>query len=379
MRKIMLFLTIIFFNFFCYSREIVFKTTKEVIATNGNIDSPKYRVKKNELVTHNDSDNFFYYEDKFKLYADYEGDYLGFDIHDLELQEEHVKAPESYKNSYWVMSYYYEMLKKKDISVLTKFEPYWKPGTTYIDFDASEWDWNYLFNPLYLIIDDYFIYGSHNEQYGDLNILGKGISSSEDEFIFSVFKEYNSSSLQVDSLQIEWKKLKGHDYNLVFKLDGDYLHVYKNSVSEKNLLYTLVRTNKDTLAQIKKFVKKGTFDLSEVTFPRHADGSCDYDGSKKTVASQAQKATSPTNVAPNTTMTVRENLKLRSGEDTSTQVLAVMSAGAKVRILELGKAETIDGIPSNWVKVEVQQGAKDRDGKPIKKGTVGWCFGGYLE
>ena len=78
-------------------------------------------------------------------------------------------------------------------------------------------------------------------------------------------------------------------------------------------------------------------------------------------------------------MTVRENLKLRSGEDTSTQVLAVMSAGAKVRILELGKAETIDGIPSNWVKVEVQQGAKDRDGKPIKKGTVGWCFGGFLE
>ena len=66
------------------------------------------------------------------------------------------------------------------------------------------------------------------------------------------------------------------------------------------------------------------------------------------------------------TMTVRENLKLRAGEATSTQVLAVMSAGAKVRILELGKAETIDGIPSNWVKVEVQQGAKDRDGKPIK-------------
>ena len=79
------------------------------------------------------------------------------------------------------------------------------------------------------------------------------------------------------------------------------------------------------------------------------------------------------------TMTVRENLKLRSGKHTSTQVLAVMQAGAKVRILELGREETIDGIPSNWVKVEVQQGAKDRDGKPIKGGTVGWCFGGYLE
>ena len=83
---------------------------------------------------------------------------------------------------------------------------------------------------------------------------------------------------------MEWKKLVGNDYNLILKLDGDYLHIYKNIVSEKNLLYTLVRTNKDTFAQIKKFVKKGTFDLSKVTWPRHADGSCDFDGSKKTTS-----------------------------------------------------------------------------------------------
>ena len=85
----------------------------------------------------------------------------------------------------------------------------------------------------------------------------------------------------------------------------------------------------------------------------------------------------PANVGPNKTMTVRENLKLRSGEDTSTQVLAVMSAGAKVRILELGKAETIDGIPSNWVKVEIISG-NDRNGNKLKSGMTGWCYGGYL-
>jgi len=85
------------------------------------------------------------------------------------------------------------------------------------------------------------------------------------------------------------------------------------------------------------------------------------------------------NVSINKTMTVSENLKLRSGEATSTQVLTVMSAGTKVKILELGKAETIDEISSNWVKVEVQKGAKDRDGNPIKAGTVGWCYGGYLK
>ena len=86
-----------------------------------------------------------------------------------------------------------------------------------------------------------------------------------------------------------------------------------------------------------------------------------------------------TNVSKNKNMLVNENLKLRSGEASSTQVLVVMQAGTKVKILELGKAETIDGISSNWVKIEVQAGAKDRDGKPIKAGTIGWCYGGYLK
>ncbi len=86
-----------------------------------------------------------------------------------------------------------------------------------------------------------------------------------------------------------------------------------------------------------------------------------------------------TNVSKNKTMLVNENLKLRSGEASSPQVLVVMQAGTKVKILELGKAETIDGISSNWVKIEVQAGAKDRDGKPIKAGTIGWCYGGYLK
>ncbi|MBQ8680601.1 MAG: SH3 domain-containing protein [Treponema sp.] len=100
---------------------------------------------------------------------------------------------------------------------------------------------------------------------------------------------------------------------------------------------------------------------------------------EESFANKVSVLKSSSNVTNNKTMTVRENLKLRSGEATSTQVLAVMQAGTKVRILEVGKAETINGISSNWVKVEVQKGAKDRDGKPIKRGTVGWCYSGYLE
>ena len=84
------------------------------------------------------------------------------------------------------------------------------------------------------------------------------------------------------------------------------------------------------------------------------------------------------NTALKKTMSVKENLKLRSGEATTTSVLAVMSAGTKVKILTRGKQATIDGITGNWVQVVVLAGAKDRDGKAIAAGTVGWVFGGYL-
>ena len=162
------------------------------------------------------------------------------------------------------------------------------------------------------------------------------------------------------------------DFQLELEFDGDYMYVYHPNGT---LMFTNVIVDDSFCVQYESLIRTNSCDLSRVTWPHHADGTCDYDGS----STVKKTALSSTNVAPNKIMSVTEKLKLRSGEATSTQVLTVMSAGTKVKILELGKAETIDGINSNWVKVEVQGGAKDRDGKEIKKGTVGWCYGGYLE
>ena len=174
---------------------------------------------------------------------------------------------------------------------------------------------------------------------------------------------------------ITWEE---YSNDFIFEEDGDYLLVYFDK--EKKIPFaTFASMNNETEVQFKNLIYYNTCDFSRVTWPRHADGSCDYDGSKTIAAVQTAKATPSTNVVQNKTMTVSENLKLRSGEATSTQVLTVMQAGTKVKILELGKPETIDGISSNWVKVEVLPGAKDRDGRAIRAGTVGWCYGGYLK
>ena len=173
-------------------------------------------------------------------------------------------------------------------------------------------------------------------------------------------------------------------HTLLILFDGDYINVYEDS--KDKLLMTYAITDEKTHAEFKNLLKTGECDLSKVTWPRHADGSCDYDDEIKPprfnfadIKINPAQLLEPSNVALKKIMTVSENLKLRAGEDTSTQVLAVMQAGSRVQVFEVGKAETIDGISSNWVRVVVLSRSKNRDGKPIREGTVGWCFGGYLE
>ena len=64
---------------------------------------------------------------------------------------------------------------------------------------------------------------------------------------------------------------------LILTIDGDYMKMYIDEISEGNLFQTLVRTTPEACNQIEKWIKGISNDLSSVTWPRHADGSCDYD------------------------------------------------------------------------------------------------------
>ena len=113
-------------------------------------------------------------------------------------------------------------------------------------------------------------------------------------------------------------------------LDGDYLTF---SVKSRNFYQEYFYADKNTIEQIVSLITTNKCDLSKVTWPRHADGTCDYDENNKTTkspVSTSSTTTAPsTNVTVNKTMLVTENLKLRSGEVTTTQVLTVMSAATK--------------------------------------------------
>ncbi len=288
----------------------------------------------------------------------------------------YIFCNDKYSESY-ILNFYIDVLFSKDRESMLNYTDKYK------DFDLSDMDgiwkkkWYEGFEPesIKFYFDDNEIGIGEGHYFCYQNIEHKENNT--------IYYSGNESELNKQSDRysaIDWSPVrKFNDFILIFKYEGDYLNIYFNEDIKSNLLATFCRVTQETYKEFESLVHYNLCDLSKVTWPRHADGSCDYDGSKKAVTVQTAKATTSTNVAQNKIMTVKENLKLRSGEATATQVLTVMAAGTKVKILELGKSETIDGISSNWVKVEVQKGAKDRDGNPIKAGTVGWCYGGYLK
>ena len=174
------------------------------------------------------------------------------------------------------------------------------------------------------------------------------------------------SNTEVEEYEHDYKFLKetfivGSDITLILHIDGDYLSFYTET---NHLVVTCVLVDDVFKKQYRQLIANNTCDLSRVTWPRHADGTCDYETAVTVQQSKRYLAS--------------ENLRLRSSGSTAGKPVVTIGKGTQVKVLGIGAEQTIDGITSNWVQVEVQAGAKDRDGKAIAAGTRGWCFGGYL-
>ena len=284
----------------------------------------------------------------------------------------YIFCNDKYSENY-ILNFYIDVLFSKDRDSMFNYTDKYK------DFDLYDMDgiwkikWYEGFEPesIKFYFDDNEIGIGEGHYFCYQNIEHKKNNT--------IYYSGNESELNKQSDRysaIDWSPVrKFNDFILIFEYEGDYLNIYFNEDIKSNLLATFCRVTQETYKEFESLVHYNLCDLSKVTWPRHADGTCDYED----ISSIKTVSTPTTNVAPNKTMTVSENLKLRSGEATTSEVLTVMSAGTKVKILALGKAENIDGISSNWVKVEVQAGAKDRDRRAIRAGTVGWCYGGIFE
>jgi hypothetical protein len=269
-------------------------------------------------------------------------------------------------NGTWIAFYYYDVIYKNDISELKKNETFWENEWK---FDGERWQ-DIIYPSYIYIYDNYFIIATNDGFKFSYLIVNENESYEFNVYLGDLFltPDFYSKTNFINNY-----KTSGF-YQFKIQLDGDYLTLIDKKNEKPIMKFARTNDRFKIRENLRKIANNKKISLENITWPRHADGTCDYEdvSSVKTVSSPT------TNVTPNKTMTVSENLKLRSGEATTSEVITVMSAGTKVKILELGKAENIDGINSNWVKVEVQSGAKDREGNTISRGTVGWCYGGYL-
>ena len=385
MKRVVFFMLFLLTVTFAYSQECLWKTNKKGYYYKPDNHSI-YDYSQSEQIYEKNMDVYIY-EYVFLDVKTYkvlglvdESEQLYIDFDDLNFKDSSTYLPEEIFKGEWIHSYYFDALKAKNTKVILQNEPWWdekngwKPDP-YGEYPLSwgeEFEFNYgsYYFTKFTFCNGKVYYFIDKIQKKDIYYYITSKRRITTEYDDETRKEYLKSS--------DYKKIQNYsEIDLIISLDGDYMDIYLNSTD--NHLGTYCFADSETVRQLCFFARDIDalpVDFDNVRYPRHADGTCDYDGSKKAVT---VKATPFINVSPNKTMTVSENLKLRSGEASTSQVLAVMQAGTKVKILELGKAETIDGISSNWVKVEVQSGAKDRDGRTIRAGTVGWCFGGYLK
>ena len=294
---------------------------------------------------------------------------------------------EYFEGKHWVREYYNEVILAKDRNVFLDYVSRFKerPYEFYYDLDYELY-WYEELNRL----GDYcrFFYSDFSERHCfDVlhNIFSvKEITKlSKDNFLVLVEKDgLNISPTEyIESLMYygcDWSILKDKDITDIDKLyvefDGDYLFIYADEA--KTLLATYCMYEEDEYSSFLEAVATNNFDNMEFTFPRHADGTCDYD---EDAWKSEKKSVIGTNLRTGKATTVKENLRVHSDERTTSAVRITLAAGTPVEILGIGGEETIDGITSKWVHVKVMPGIMGTDGTYIKWGNVvGWCFGGVV-
>ena len=262
-------------------------------------------------------------------------------------KDKDIKYPR--ESLYMIPSYYYDVLKARNYEKIFEYEPYW------LISDDNTYDWTDHFNPCYLTLTN---------TYGVIVYKDKSVSF----LITNVTRTAENLYRIKIYVNEKHKSYEGYDprfydgANIYLKYDGDYVDVYINSFDDK--IDTFVISSHNVQEALRYTTYEYYDEIKDITWPRHADGTCDYETAVRLQSGKGYRAS--------------DNLRLRSSGSTAGKPVVTIGKGTQVKVLGIGTEQTIDGITSNWVQVEVLAGAKDRDGKAIAAGTRGWCFGGYL-
>ncbi len=295
-----------------------------------------------------------------------------------------------------IPEYYLEVLSKKKLAMIFEKQPLWLK--TLEECKSGKYGPDSLedfFHPEdYLLSNTIVSFSQHNFY------MVKNIETIDDCKMLTLlrYRDTLDESMNEDVYSDIYKKYQKDAYIKLFvQFDGDYVDLWINS--KDNFMGRYIIAPDVLCEQIHEFMATKDIDLSKVTWPRHADGSCDYDDKIELPLIRFSENNKAGNVTVNASenpdtsaeaaiskpapdmgkiATMTENLRLRTDDKTTAKVVTTLAAGARVKVFAPGREDTVDGIASNWVQVSVLDGAKDKDGNAIEAGTTGWLFGGYL-
>lgn len=308
------------------------------------------------------------------------------------------------RNETWVLAEYYDILKSQNRNTLIKIFPKVEGQYYFVDehnYEPYEKTWADMYEKKFEIIFSYpdeFVGNNDYSQDTKMLYIGDGpyiqfvisdiiFNKSNVQLYIQSPNKYAGRSFDFIINYPVFNKTSKYNFNIYF--DGDYFDLYINN----KLVHKFCRIDENSLAQYQNLIKDNTCDLSKVTWPRHADGTCDYDDkiiipdSVKIVEELKKEFSVKKNavkviekpILQKGEYTVLNESDIREESKVKSTLIAKIGSGSKVIVKKIGRKETINGITSNWVKINIVPGAENGRGYKLPEYIKGWLFGGNLE
>lgn len=291
-------------------------------------------------------------------------------IKDSDVFEDYVLSSFDWRNesSRWVPAWYMEAIIQKNREVIAMAEPgRLIQNNDFLPVDVPWYD--YYKTAAYLRITNTGFY--FNTPLISINgfAFEKLKRINEHTYIAKVYPMEGESNEKISWLPYaeNLPELKdGKSFEVRFEINGLSMKIYNNKTNK--ILFDLIQLPFDLANDALNFFIETNAIVETLTVP-----------DEYTNRREEDKFKLDRSLAKNKFMLVKENLKLRNEEKASSDLITVMATGSWVKILAIGKKETINGITSNWVKVSTVRNSVDADGNKLKSGITGWCYGGYLK
>jgi hypothetical protein len=196
-------------------------------------------------------------------------DLLPLDTHDIFSQEIVINHDRN-NNELWLPSYYANVLSSKTREQFVFFESSWLPFQIELP-DGSVFYWYESYNIQER--GEIIFYNAAIQISGPNSLIVKDIAKTAYGYKVTCIKSY--LNVNDTGSKFDWSLTEEQIYfDLLMYLDGDYIDLYVNDTSRK--FGSIIRAEKEFATQFEALIKTNDCDLTNVTWPRRADGSMDY-------------------------------------------------------------------------------------------------------